>query len=117
MERGAYCKKGDKEEPGNSLLSVVGKVFCKIRNNRLVERLERKEHCMKARLLLEKIEAAWIMFILHMRLYKGNYRKISLRTHFFDVQKAYDTVWRDDLWLKLWDMGVKEDVACSTGNV
>ena len=24
-----------------------------------------------------------------------------------DVQKAYDTVWRDGLWLKLWDMGVK----------
>ena len=26
---------------------------------------------------------------------------------FLGVQKAYDTVWRDGLWLKLWDMGVK----------
>ena len=26
---------------------------------------------------------------------------------FLDVQKAYDTVRRDGLWLKLWDMGVK----------
>ena len=26
---------------------------------------------------------------------------------FVDVQKAYDTVWRGILWLKLWDMGVK----------
>ena len=26
---------------------------------------------------------------------------------FLDVQKAYDMVWRDGLWLKLWDMGVK----------
>ena len=24
-----------------------------------------------------------------------------------DVQKAYDRVWCDGLWLKLWDLGVK----------
>ena len=39
-------KEGDKEEPGNyrgiTLLSVVGKVFCKILNNRLVEHLDRE---------------------------------------------------------------------------
>ena len=23
------------------------------------------------------------------------------------MQKAYDTVWRDGLWLKLWDLGIK----------
>ena len=39
-------QKGDKEDPGNyrgiTLLSVVGKVFCKILNNRLVEHLDRE---------------------------------------------------------------------------
>ena len=29
-----------------------------------------------------------------------------------DVQKAYDTVWQDGLWLKLWDMGVKGKMWC-----
>ena len=24
-----------------------------------------------------------------------------------DVQKAYDTVWRNGLWVKLWDLGVR----------
>ena len=45
--------KGDKEAPGNytgiTLLNVVGKVFCKILNNRLVEHWTGKEHCMKVR--------------------------------------------------------------------
>ena len=26
---------------------------------------------------------------------------------FLDIQEAYDTVWHDGVWYKLWDMGVK----------
>ena len=26
---------------------------------------------------------------------------------FLDTQKDYETVWRDSLWYKLWDMGVR----------
>ena len=39
-----------------------------------------------------------------MKLYKG--RKAHL--HFFlDVQKVFDTVWHDGVWLKLWELGVR----------
>lgn len=29
-----------------------------------------------------------------------------------DVQKVHDTVWREVLWLKLWDMDVKGKTRC-----
>ena len=55
-------KKGDREDPGNyrgiTLLSVVGKVFCKVLNNRLVQCLD------KVRLDFELTGVAWIMFTL-----------------------------------------------------
>ena len=37
----------------------------------------------------------------------GNYRGITLLSVVGKVFCRYDTVWRADVWLKLWDMGVK----------
>ena len=85
-----------KEVPGNyrgiTLLSVVGKVFCKILNNRLVEL---KRSCIDNVYTLSEL--------VQGRLREGK----TTYAFFLDVQKAYDMVWRDGLWLKLWDMGVK----------
>ena len=44
---------------------------------------------------------------------QGRFREDKETYAFFlDVQKAYDTVCRDGLWLKLWDMGVKGRMWC-----
>ena len=38
---------------------------------------------------------------------QGRLREDKKTCAFLVVQKAYDSVWHDGLWYKLWDMGVK----------
>ena len=102
-------KKGNKEEPGNyrgtTLLSVVGKVFCKILNNRLVEHLDRERAMHEGQAGFRKNRSCIDNVYT---LVQGRWREDKPTYAFFlDMQKAYDTVWRDGLWLKLWDMGAK----------
>ena len=43
--------------------------------------------------------------MLQMKLCRVEY-KVTY-AFFLYVRKAYDTVWHDGLWLKLWEMGVR----------
>ena len=108
-------KKRDKEDPGNyrgiTLLCVVGKVFCKVINNRLVQYLEcgGKLHEGQAGFRVGRscMDNAYVLNeVVQGRLKEG---KVTY-AFFLDVKKAYDTVWRDGLWLKLWEMGVRGKV-------
>ena len=112
-------KKGEKEDTGNyrgiKLLSVVGKVFCKILNDRFIQHLdksgkiqERQGSFCAGRCCIDDI------FTLN-ELIQGRLKEGKKRFAFFlDIQKAYDLVWRNGLWPKLWNMGGKgEDVACN----
>ena len=58
---------------------------------------------MKGKLALELTEAG-IMDNVY-EIVQGRLKED--KDFFLDVQKTYDTVWRDGLWLKLWDMDVK----------
>ena len=110
-------KKGDKEEPGNyrgiTLLSVVRKVFCKILNYPLTQHLDKsvKIHegqtsfragrcCINKNFTLNQL--------IQCRLKEGK----KTFSFFLDIQKAYDLVWRNGLWLKLWNMWVKGKMWC-----
>ncbi len=74
-------------------------------SNRLVERLDKGrllDYCMRGR--LAKRSCMDNVYTLN-ELVQGRLREG--KTTYVDVQKAYDTVWRDVFLLKLWDMGVK----------
>jgi hypothetical protein len=102
-------KKGDNRNPfdyrGISLLSVIGKLFAAVLNERMMKWCEDNDLLTdeqggfrKGRGCPDQIFA--LSELLNVR--KG--RKTFCC--FIDIKKAYDTVFRDGLWLKLHELGV-----------
>ena len=87
-------KKGDKEDPGNyrciTILSVVGKVFCKNHEGQAGFRAGRC--CIDNICTLNEL--------IQGRMKEGK----KTFEFFLDIQKAYDSVWHNGLLLKLWNM-------------
>ena len=102
-------KKGYREQPGNyrgiTLLSVVGKVFCKILNNRMVQHLDKGGVLHEGQAGFRMNRSCTDNIYTLNEIVQGRLRE--RKQFFLDVQKAYDTVWRDGLWVKMWDMGVR----------
>ena len=105
-------KKGDREDPGNyrgiTLLNVVGKLYSRVINNRLLKHLE-LNHLLHEGQGGFRIGRSCIDNIFSLsELIQGRIREgKSTFSFFLDVKKAYDTVWRDGLWYKMWEMGIK----------
>ncbi|CAB1114219.1 unnamed protein product [Ectocarpus sp. CCAP 1310/34] len=91
-------KKGDKTDPGKyrriTLLNIVEKVFCKLLYHRIVGALEKER-------MISEGQAG--------RIIQGTKREGKPTYCFFlDVQKAYNTAWRNGLWKQLSEFGIKE---------
>ena len=105
-------KKGDREDPGNyrgiTLLNVVGKLFNKVLNYRLLQWLEEHNKLSESqagfRFDRSCVDNIFILNeVIQGRLQEGK----KTFCFFLDIKKAYDTVWRDGLWYKMWEMGIQ----------
>lgn len=100
----------DKLDPtkyrGITLLSIVGKLFSCVLKNRL------EEFCEANNVLAEeqagfRSTRSTIDHIFTLHEIIMNRRPKRTYCCFIDIQKAYDRVWRDGLWKKLYDAGIR----------
>ena len=101
-----YKKKGLKSDPNNyrgiTLVSCLSKVFTGVLNRRLSEFLE-----INGRLNMNQagfranFSTIDHIFSLHLPIEKFLAKGKKLYCAFIDYAKAFDTVWRGELWFKL----------------
>ena len=103
-------KEGDKSDPGNyrgiSLISCLGKLYLSLWAKRLADFLEPvlDDEQGGFRCTRSTVDQALALKeILVQRKRSGNATYLC----FVDFRKAFDTVWHDGLWKRMWDSGVK----------
>ena len=90
------------------LLNVVGKLIKKILNYRLLQWLEEHNKLSKSqagfRFDYSCVDNIFILNeVIQGRLQEGK----KTFCFFLDIKKAYDTVLRDGLWYRMWEMGIQ----------
>src|SRR3569623_279919 len=104
-------KGGERKNPDNYrgiyLLSIVGKVYTSILNQRLLEWCEKREKFGEEQGGFRAHRATTDQAFIVSELVRARRRR-GLATHiaFLDIRKAYDTVSRDALWKRLLECGV-----------
>jgi hypothetical protein len=103
-------KEGDKSDPGNyrgiSLISCLGKIYLSLWAKRLADFLETKLDDEQGGFRRSRNTVDQALTLREILLQ----RKRSCNTTylcFVDFRKAFDTVWHDGLWKRMWDSGVK----------
>jgi hypothetical protein len=103
-------KEGDRADPCNyrgiALISCIGKLYLSLWAQRLAMRGEVRlgENQGGFRCLRATVDQALTLSeVLHQR----KREKKDTFLCFVDFRKAFDTVWHDGLWKRLWDSGVR----------
>jgi hypothetical protein len=104
-------KGGERKNPDNYrgiyLLSIIGKVYTSILNQRLLDWCEKREKFGEEQGGFRAHRATTDQaFILSELVRARRRRKLETHIAFLDIRKAYDTVSRDALWKRLMDCGV-----------
>ena len=104
-------KKGDKLNAENyraiALLSIPGKVFCKIlmcRYSNIIEESisDSQFGFMPGRGTIDAI------FIVRQIIEKAREHQVPLHIHFIDFKAAFDTIWREALWKMMIQIGIPQ---------
>ena len=104
-------KSGEKDNFDNyrgiTLLSIVGKLYTTILNNRLSEWLKLNNKLVEEQGGFRKgRSASEQIFILKEVIQHRRKRRKKTFCCFLDIRKAYDTVFREGLWERMVGMGV-----------
>jgi hypothetical protein len=101
-------KAGDSTDPGNyrgiTLISIIRKVFSTMIRLRLEKRVELHESQCAFRHDRSCIDH---IFTMAQLVHESGATNRTLYAFFLDIKKAYDVVWREGLFFKLMEKGVK----------
>ena len=93
---------------------MVGKLFHKVLANRLLRHAEERGLLSTAQNAFRRGRSCDEHIFCVSQAVQGRQRMAKPTYAFFlDLRKAYDTVWRDGLLYKLWNMGIRGKVCGS----
>ncbi len=106
-------KRGEKYDPNNyrgiTVSSNLGKLFCSIINDRLVQFIQEHKLLDNCQIgFMPKQRTSDHIYTLHTLIQKHVQQKKQGKIFgcFIDFQKAFDSVWRNGLFLKLIESGI-----------
>jgi len=90
---------------GITLLSVLGKLYAAVLNERVTEWIESRGILVEEQAGFRRNRSTVDQLFILTEMIKNASQETYIC--FIDIQKAYDRVWRDGLWEKLYEYGMK----------